>query len=130
MKFKFEEEKLGKEYQKARQLIGKSSKSKCNLLITGRTGVGKSTLINAIFKDKFAKTGVGEPVTQDIKPYEIPANNFRIYDIPGLEIKDIKKFKQKVFQKIKEQRKRKLEEHIHCIWYCINEGTGRLEAEE
>ncbi|NET42877.1 hypothetical protein [Okeania sp. SIO2B3] len=48
----------------------------------------------------------------------------------GLEIKDIKKFKQKVFQKIKEQRKRKLEEHINCIWYCINEGTGRLEGEE
>ncbi|NEO56473.1 MAG: GTPase domain-containing protein [Okeania sp. SIO3B5] len=123
----FEEEKLQREIQKARQLIGKS---KCNILITGITGVGKSTLINAVFKDKLAKTGVGEPVTKDIKPYEIPANNFRIYDTPGIERKDIKKIKQKVFKKIKEQRKRKLEEHIHCIWYCINEGTGRLEEEE
>ncbi|NET42878.1 GTPase [Okeania sp. SIO2B3] len=77
-----EEEKLQREYQKARQFISKNSKSKCNILITGMTGVGKSTLINAVFKDKLAETGVGEPVTKDIKSYEIPANNFRIYDTP------------------------------------------------
>ena len=36
-----------------------------NLAIFGKTGAGKSTLINAIFGEAVAKTGIGEPVTQD-----------------------------------------------------------------
>lgn len=36
---------------------------KANIIITGKTGVGKSTLINAIFSEKMAETGVGEPNT-------------------------------------------------------------------
>jgi|GEM_PF-3558277 len=35
-----------------------------NVLIAGRTGVGKSTLINAIFQGNLAATGQGRPVTQ------------------------------------------------------------------
>ena len=34
-----------------------------NLVIFGKTGVGKSTLINAIFGEEVARTGIGEPVT-------------------------------------------------------------------
>ena len=36
-----------------------------NILIAGRSGVGKSTLINAIFQGNLATTGQGRPVTQD-----------------------------------------------------------------
>ncbi len=35
-----------------------------NVLIAGRTGVGKSTLINAMFQGNIAETGQGRPVTQ------------------------------------------------------------------
>lgn len=125
-----EEEKLQREYQKARQLISKSSKSKCNLLIIGQAGVGKSTLINAIFKDKLAATGVGEPVTKNIKSYEIPGSNLRIYDTPGLEVNNLQKVKKDVFDEIKKLRKQKAENHIHFTWYCIHEDTKRLLAEE
>jgi predicted GTPase len=34
-----------------------------NILIAGATGVGKSTLINAIFQGNMAETGQGRPVT-------------------------------------------------------------------
>jgi predicted GTPase len=34
-----------------------------NILIAGKTGVGKSTLINAVFQGNFATTGQGKPVT-------------------------------------------------------------------
>lgn len=49
-------------FKKATQDIN----SKLNVLIVGKTGVGKSTLINAVFGDKVAKTGSGKPVTQEI----------------------------------------------------------------
>ena len=38
-----------------------------NILIAGRTGVGKSTLINAVFQGNLATTGQGKPVTQETR---------------------------------------------------------------
>ena len=35
-----------------------------NIIIAGKTGVGKSTLINAAFRDHLAETGSGRPITQ------------------------------------------------------------------
>src|SRR6478609_3135415 len=52
------------------QAFGKAWKDKSeeigrfNLAIFGKTGVGKSTLVNAIFGSEIAKTGIGEPVTR------------------------------------------------------------------
>ena len=36
-----------------------------NVLIVGRSGVGKSTLINSFLKEEKAKTGLGKPITQE-----------------------------------------------------------------
>ena len=38
-----------------------------NIIVAGKTGVGKSTLINAVFKDKLAETGMGKPVTTHMR---------------------------------------------------------------
>ena len=40
---------------------------KLNIIVVGKTGVGKSTLINSIFRGNFAETGLGRPVTQSMK---------------------------------------------------------------
>jgi len=37
-----------------------------NLLVVGKTGVGKSTLVNTMFGSEVARTGVGEPVTKGL----------------------------------------------------------------
>lgn len=57
-----------------------------NLAIFGKTGVGKSTLINVVFGDNVAKTGIGEPVTQDECLYFHKSGSFGLLDTRGLEI--------------------------------------------
>jgi GTPase Era involved in 16S rRNA processing len=38
-----------------------------NVAIIGMTSVGKSTLLNYLYGEKVAKTGLGKPVTTDVK---------------------------------------------------------------
>ena len=56
---------------------------KINLMITGATGCGKSSTINALFNTEVAKVGVGvDPETMEITKYEL--NNLVLWDSPGL----------------------------------------------
>lgn len=56
---------------------------KINLMITGATGCGKSSTINALFNTEVAKVGVGvDPETMDIQKYEL--DNLVLWDSPGL----------------------------------------------
>lgn len=56
---------------------------KINLMITGATGCGKSSTINALFGTEKAKVGVGvSPETMDIQCYEL--GNLILWDTPGL----------------------------------------------
>lgn len=58
--------------------------TKVNLLITGATGSGKSSTINALFSTEQAKVGMGvDPETMDIQQFQLN-DNFTIYDSPGL----------------------------------------------
>ena len=57
-----------------------------NVLVAGPTGVGKSTLVNAILRTPVAKTGKGRPVTEDIQAWSVPGVPITVYDTPGLEL--------------------------------------------
>lgn len=63
--------------------IAKLKDTKVNILITGATGCGKSSTINALFSMDRAKVGQGvDPETMDIQKYEL--NNIVLFDSPGL----------------------------------------------
>ena len=38
-----------------------------SILLVGKTGVGKSTLINNVFREKLAETGIGRPITKHLR---------------------------------------------------------------
>jgi predicted GTPase len=62
-----------------------------NILISGKSGVGKTTLINKIFGHTVGKVGRGRPVTDKITWYEPPGVPLRLCDTKGLELKDSSK---------------------------------------
>jgi len=72
--------------------ILKLKEQKVNLMITGATGCGKSSTINAMFNTEVAKVGIGvDPETMEIEKYEL--ENLILWDSPGLgdgKEKDIK----------------------------------------
>lgn len=69
--------------QKLLSNIMKAKDEPVNMLITGSTGCGKSSTINAMFNTEVAKVGVGvDPETMSIQDYTL--GNLRIYDSPGL----------------------------------------------
>ncbi len=63
--------------------LAKIKDTKVNILITGATGCGKSSTINALFQSDKAKVGQGvNPETMSISKYEL--NNIILYDSAGL----------------------------------------------
>jgi hypothetical protein len=71
------------EKQKALKSLLESQNAKPNVLITGATGCGKSSTINALFNAEKAKVGTGStPETMQIAKYEL--GNLSLWDSPGL----------------------------------------------
>lgn len=102
-----------------------------NVLIAGRTGVGKSTLINSVFQGNFAATGHGRPVTDATREINKPGIPLTIFDTRGLEMaefdKTLKQLRTFVADRRHEQDPRR---HIHVAWVCIAEDLRRVEDAE
>lgn len=118
-------EAIQKEYKELKTL---------NVMILGKTGVGKSTLINNMFSEKLAATGIGKPVTTKIRKIEKSGFPLAIYDTPGLELggeNAVDKLLEEVISEIQKGiNSGDIGCAIHCIWYCISTPSHRFEQTE
>lgn len=106
---------------------------KPNIVLSGKTGVGKSTLINAIFGSKIAKAGEGKPVSQSLFKYDIADINVNLFDTKGLELdpQEREKSRNSIIGEIsKRAESSNVEEHMHVMWYCISNESRRIEDVE
>ncbi len=104
-----------------------------NIIVAGKTGVGKSTLINGVFRENLVETGMGKPVTTHMRKISKKGFPLSIYDTRGFELgKDAQtQVKKEIIDTIRGGlAKKNINETIHCIWYCINTASNRVEPEE
>lgn len=102
--------------------------NKGNVILIGNSGVGKSTLINAVIGKKEALTGYGtEGTTKKIKIYENADVSFRLIDTIGFEpsfwgtskaVSAVRKWSKSAAKTADDDR------IINMVWICVD-GTSR-----
>lgn len=110
----------------------KKQSNNFNVLIIGKTGVGKSTLVNALFGKYLSETGVGRPITQNIAEYHKKGFPITVYDTPGLEMsaETNQQLRKEVAHILSDGYQEDSQKKIHIVFYCINDRTSRFEKSE
>lgn len=120
-----------------------------NLVVMGKTGAGKSTLVNAVLEEDLAPTGSGQAVTRAIKryskhmrislnhtdragTYRMIEKNINLYDTVGLEIDSAitRKTLRETKDLIKKAQADEDENDITLVWFCVNWRSSRFESYE
>lgn len=106
-------------------------RGRVNLLIAGRTGVGKSTLINAVFQGEVATTGQGKPVTMHTRRIRKRGIPLEIFDTRGLELDRFGDSLEEIEDLVGVMAQSEdPNDHMHCAWLCISEDSRRVEEAE
>ena len=101
-----------------------------NIAVIGRTGVGKSTLINTVFGIASADVGAGSSITMGFGRYpkdEEQKTPIVLYDSSGYEAGKEESFVSNVCNFLEQQKEKGIEQQIHLIWYVVNAASARFE---
>lgn len=103
----------------------------CNFLVLGKTGVGKSSLLNRLLGVEKFSTGTGRPVTgKEIIESEGELDGFkvRVFDSWGLEAGQVTEWLKLLEEnKKKHDLSHKIEDWYHAVVYCVSAGGHRIE---
>lgn len=103
---------------------------KGNVLVIGNSGVGKSTLINAVLGEEVAKTSYGTAgTTKELAIYENEDISFRLIDTVGFEPSFMKE--RQAIGAVKKWSKERAEEGkddtaVNVIWFCVDGAARKL----
>jgi predicted GTPase len=102
-----------------------------NIAVIGGIGVGKSSLINAVFGKELAKTGAGLSVTKEFCRYPADEESkdvpIFIYDSAGYEVEKQTEFVNGVLNFLAEKKNEGIDKQIHLVWYVINAASARVQ---
>ncbi|WP_285104063.1 DUF697 domain-containing protein [Promicromonospora sp. MEB111] len=101
-----------------------------NLVVVGGTGVGKSTLVNAVFGEDLAETGIGLPVTKGINYYTNADKSLGIWDFEGFEIGSRTDPAESVRADLKTIAAGPAHQRISAVWYCVLSTLGKIQPAE
>ena len=106
------------------KIIKRKHKATINILVLGRPGCGKSTLINLILNEKKAREGIGYSITKLYSQYVHNSYAITLTDTPGFEtdkdLKNMKLFLDNFNSIFKEGRNK-----FHLVLYLINASNER-----
>lgn len=105
-----------------------------NIIVAGRTGVGKTTLIGAVFGEAVGDTMMGLPRTRGRAWYPSepsPDDILRLCDTEGLEMDRYQETLDGLRQEIAlRQGSRDAFDHIHAAWLAIDEPSLTVQPGE
>lgn len=111
---------------------------KINALVLGKSGAGKSSLINYLWGSKQRDTGAGRPVTPEEEdgrigiypsdPLEIAGHSIVIHDSHGLEPDRAERWSRVVREQMRDlESTDSPEDWFHAVIYCVDAKRSRLE---
>jgi GTP-binding protein EngB required for normal cell division len=116
-----------------RQQNFKAKKRHLNLVVVGKSGVGKSSFLNYAAGRKVFATGNGDPMTQsyfesiDVNS-ALPGITYSLFDTKGLVSDNVEEWTNSIFTEIdRRDHSDDIYSWFHTIIYCISAADNGLE---
>ena len=127
-------EKIIKSYEQGDIARNNKKNNRINILVIGKQGTGKKTLINKIFKLKNININLESNFGQGIQEYESEELPFFKFILIKFNINfqfSFNDYKNRIINYINEQyQTNNKNNYINCIWYCFTNGFLNNEEME